>query len=67
MMIVGGVDGEPDVMVISILVAGGPVADAARNFDAILRAATDVFGELGAEATLEEVTCRTGARTLDHN
>ncbi|WP_189198177.1 hypothetical protein [Micromonospora fulviviridis] len=54
-------------MVISILVAGGPVADAARNFDAILRAATDVFGELGAEATLEEVTCRTGARTLDHN
>ena len=35
-------------------------ADAARNFDALLGAARDVFAEHGGEATLEEIARRAG-------
>jgi len=35
-------------------------ADARRNFDAVLAAATEVYGELGAEASIDEIARRAG-------
>ncbi len=35
-------------------------ADAARNFDAVLKAATEAYTELGADASMEEIARRAG-------